>query len=678
MTLAEWARTAIPETLPPLRRTAPVRLFPHQEIGARRILALLRRFRGALLLDGVGMGKSFTAAAVAREWRGFGRVAAAVPAPLVATWRSTLARFGVEADLVTHDGLRLLPAPAPETLLVVDEAHRFRNPSTRRYDALAACAREGALLLVTATPLCNRLDDIRALARLAFEDDALKAYGVPSLDAAFDAARPEEIRTILALTGVRRVQAAGVPFPRAERQVVRYALGRAGDQVARDLETLEVPLCGAEASPALVKIHLRARLESSPEALRDSLWRQRRFYRRAREKLGEGFVLARRDFATLFEREEREMFQELLFPEAFLSRVGPDADLQRAIERELRRIDAILSALDGCENDKVARLGETLRVDGVRPAIVFTRAIATAALVADAFRAEMRTGVASSRGAADERGARVTLDDLVRSFRTLSLDLLVLTDLAAEGLDLQAAATVIHYDAPWTAVKLDQRNGRAARIGQQRSIVRSIYFVPARLGEDVALRFVARKERLANRYLEAAPFDPAVGICGEAVRVVTAGDRSVVVEDGAVVAIGNLLTADPRVMRGLASREIEAGAPNLAWWNGWKDAARVIPSRIPRGCPQARLASMLRSTRSGMHPALRDRFRIGIERRLEALDSSGPSGMGELDRLVPIRLHDAAPAGAFDASPGVTGLAEMSLPSRRETEPPAPPAGSPP
>ena len=60
------------------------------------------------------------------------------------------------------------------------------------------------------------------------------------------------------------------------------------------------------------------------------------------------------------------------------------------------------------------------------------------------------------------------------------LDVLVATDVASEGLDLQAAGVVVHYDLPWSPVRLDQRNGRIHRIGQKREQVRAIYFVPAR------------------------------------------------------------------------------------------------------------------------------------------------------------------------------------------------------
>ena len=55
---------------------------------------------------------------------------------------------------------------------------------------------------------------------------------------------------------------------------------------------------------------------------------------------------------------------------------------------------------------------------------------------------------------------------------------LLTTDVSAEGLDLQEAGRVVHYDLPWTEVRLEQRNGRAARLGSNRAEVEIIRFLP--------------------------------------------------------------------------------------------------------------------------------------------------------------------------------------------------------
>jgi hypothetical protein len=55
---------------------------------------------------------------------------------------------------------------------------------------------------------------------------------------------------------------------------------------------------------------------------------------------------------------------------------------------------------------------------------------------------------------------------------------MILTDVAAEGLDLQRAARVVHYDLPWTPMKLEQREGRSVRLGSRHSGVDIVRFAP--------------------------------------------------------------------------------------------------------------------------------------------------------------------------------------------------------
>jgi hypothetical protein len=55
---------------------------------------------------------------------------------------------------------------------------------------------------------------------------------------------------------------------------------------------------------------------------------------------------------------------------------------------------------------------------------------------------------------------------------------LLVTDVAAEGLDLQRAARVVHYDLPWTPMRMEQREGRAVRPGSSHREVEVVAFRP--------------------------------------------------------------------------------------------------------------------------------------------------------------------------------------------------------
>lgn len=454
-------------------------LAEHQLIAAVRVRELLRTRGGAILADDVGLGKSYVAAAVARSWRG-GAVELVIPAGLVAQWRETLAQFGVEARILTHDGLAsdpFVPDPAKRRLVIVDEAHAFRNPATRRYDALARRSLAAELLLVTATPVCNALRDLHALLALLVADDALADLGVPSIDVAFELRDREAIARIVAELVIRRdaeVLPPELRFGELERRVIRHPVA------PLPIDALQFPLV---TGAPLLRQFLRRRLESSEAALLESVRRQRRFYERVLEG---GRALTKRDYRRAFANEEdADAVQKLLFWDMFAPR---ELDVA-AVGEEVQRLDALAAA--ATSNAKLQLLRDVLTDE---PTLIFTGSAATARYLHGSLK---KSGIATAR---DGRGA-------IEAFQAGAINLLIATDIAGEGLNLQRAGVVIHYDLPWNPVRLDQRNGRAHRIGQTRPSVRAIYFLP----EDDETRVVATiasKNRVRRRTLRPSALPP--------------------------------------------------------------------------------------------------------------------------------------------------------------------------
>ncbi|MFN5531403.1 MAG: helicase-related protein, partial [Planctomycetaceae bacterium] len=69
------------------------------------------------------------------------------------------------------------------------------------------------------------------------------------------------------------------------------------------------------------------------------------------------------------------------------------------------------------------------------------------------------------------RFQRCERDTLKVRVRDGSLRILLGTDAASEGLNLQRLGTLINIDLPWNPTRLEQRKGRIQRIGQARSEV---------------------------------------------------------------------------------------------------------------------------------------------------------------------------------------------------------------
>jgi len=501
--------------LPQVPPVPPPWLASHQRPAAIRLTALVERYGGALLADAPGLGKSYVALAVALM-RGE-PLTLVVPAVLVGQWRALCRKFAVEPPIVTHESLsrvagatgrRGSASAAEGGVLIVDEAHHFRNPDTRRYRALARMAIGNPVLLITATPVHNGVADLVHLLRLFLRDDALAGLGVPSLKRSATgenaAALPAALARLVVARSRARAPALALPR-RARGEVIR--VGPAPDsRLAPLVEGIEALAPGP--AGALIKIVLLSRLASSLRAFRDTLSRQRAFADFAEEARRTGRSLSRADFRRLFPRGEEPDLQlallPLLLPEGVAQPPASGAELE-----------SLARLAEDAPDPKLRRLDELLRR---RPGktIVFTTSRATARQLVGALRARHRVAaVMGARGLLPTGPAPVT--QVLRAFaplatgaplppRTLTVDVLVATDLASEGLNLQDAIRVVHYDLPWTAARLAQRVGRIDRLGSPHSRVETVSFLPPLP--------VARALRLEERLLRKSRWGRRAGAAG--------------------------------------------------------------------------------------------------------------------------------------------------------------------
>ena len=488
----------------------PAWLAPHQVRAARRLNGILERHGGALLADAVGLGKSYVALGVALARRE--PFAVVVPAVLVDQWRALLARYHVDAPVLTHEALSRgdvrLTARPPVRLFIVDEAHRFRNRSTHRYRALAKLVVGARVLLVTATPVHNRLGDLFRLFHLFLRDDALIALGLPSLHrAARGEVDPELLRGAVARLTVarsrRRVRSGSggallASFPkRGPGRVIR-----AGVLSEPDLEPLIAEVHGlanGAGAAALFRVLLLTRLSSSVAAFRDSLRRYEVYVEMALRAGEEGRALGAREFQRLFPDRDSDALQLTLFPPLF----APGPVVTRPDDlAAVRRLRALLVET----TDPKAALLEGLLATHRGKTIVFTGTRATARYLARRLSNRRVAVVVGDRGLLG--GMRATRREVLRAFApraqeapqpraALETDVLIATDLLSEGVNLQDAARVIHYDLPWSPARLAQRVGRVDRLGSPHAAIETVTFLPPR-PLATALRL---EERLAAKAL---------------------------------------------------------------------------------------------------------------------------------------------------------------------------------
>lgn len=190
---------------------------------------------------------------------------------------------------------------------------------------------------------------------------------------------------------------------------------------------------------------------------------------------------------------------------ALLERLAPLAQLRSP------KVRALLKALR-------ARRGTDGRL---RQAVVFTRFYDTLVDLqgwVERDEPSLRLGVFSGPRCAWMDEARgwhgASREEVKRRFVRGDIDLLLCTDAAAEGLNLQSADLLVNFDLPWNPMKLEQRIGRIDRIGQRHRTIHVINLAyPGTVEEEVYVRLLRRVQGAAGTVgaqpLVVLPVDPA-------------------------------------------------------------------------------------------------------------------------------------------------------------------------
>ncbi|HCG7747318.1 TPA: DEAD/DEAH box helicase family protein [Vibrio parahaemolyticus] len=150
------------------------------------------------------------------------------------------------------------------------------------------------------------------------------------------------------------------------------------------------------------------------------------------------------------------------------------------LEWEQKRLEDLLQLFP--EDDYLPKKTEKLleivesRKDGnrIKQMVVFTRFADTMRHLVDAMRIRMPSlliGTFSGEGGQyfdpnENRMVGVDRNEIKQRFLRGKIDILLCTDAAAEGLNLQTSDLLVNFDLPWNPMLVEQRIGRIDRIGQ--------------------------------------------------------------------------------------------------------------------------------------------------------------------------------------------------------------------
>ena len=149
--------------------------YQYQLDAVKQALAIIEKNNGVIIADVVGLGKTIIACAVARELKKRGIVIC--PPGIVGDknknsgWMKYTEEFRLYdwevRSLGDLENVSEFVSKAKDIeVVIVDEAHRFRNQDTKDYEYLKNICRNKIVILLTATPFNNRPGDILSLLKL--------------------------------------------------------------------------------------------------------------------------------------------------------------------------------------------------------------------------------------------------------------------------------------------------------------------------------------------------------------------------------------------------------------------------------------------------------------------------------------------------------------------------------
>jgi len=149
--------------------------YKYQLDAVQQATGIIEKNNGVIIADVVGLGKTVVACAVAKHMKKRGIVIC--PPGLVGHrdrttgWRKYIEQFGLYDWEVRSLGdlegaLTFVNQAKDFEMVIVDEAHRFRNQDTEAYEQLKNICRGRQVLLLTATPFNNSPEDILSLLKL--------------------------------------------------------------------------------------------------------------------------------------------------------------------------------------------------------------------------------------------------------------------------------------------------------------------------------------------------------------------------------------------------------------------------------------------------------------------------------------------------------------------------------
>ncbi len=395
-------------------------------------------------------------------------------------------------------------------LAIIDEAHKLRNayrPSNVLGQSVKWALEDTKKLLLTATPLQNSLMELFGLCSII--DDYIFGDTRSFRQNYVNDDDIEGLKTRLkgfCKRTLRRQVLAYIPFTNRKAITIKFAQTDKEYELYRDItdflqqpDTYSLP----SSQRSLITLVIRKILSSSSCALITTLETIKKRLEQLRDKqpVNEDIVESLLNDESLDDEEMEEMLANVSQGQSAEGENEKQIDLIK-IKEEIERLEHFIAQARAIKIDsKTGRLKEAIergfeeaaKMNARKKVIVFTESRRTQSYLKDYLdangyagktvifngtntdpeskkiyddwlNANHNTGRISGVQAADRRNA------ILEHFRDKA-EILIATESAAEGVNLQFCSLVINYDLPWNPQRIEQRIGRCHRYGQEHDVV---------------------------------------------------------------------------------------------------------------------------------------------------------------------------------------------------------------
>ncbi|SET99435.1 helicase-related protein [Hymenobacter actinosclerus] len=554
---------------------------------------------GFFLADVVGLGKTIVGTLIARRYlvhlrttEYIGRALIITPPALETNWKEAIKKFSLahigHYDVITNGSLHKLPHAAEDyDLIIVDEAHKFRNDTAEMYGDLQRLCKTPTrrvlpngqkdrkrVILISATPLNNRPQDIANQVYL-FQDAKDSTLEVANLQHffrqhidAYDKLKKQKSTSIVR-SEVKRIYAdirdkvlepiivrrtrtdlkvhelykqdleeQGIRFPHVGKpDKILYQLPPALEQLFdetmhaltreltynryRAIQHLTEPKKSkyryadriSLSLAQIMRVLLVKRIDSSFHAFRISLRRfcdatgamvkmfeQGKIYIAPKLSITEYVMAGQEDEleALMLDLQLTDPSIEICTPDEFLPKFleGLKADLI-ILERLMQGWDAVDS-----QDPKLDEFLQRLEPELFDPArnykqklVIFSEAKDTTSYLHQELAKHSKRRVLvvdSTNRAAMMPVVRENFDANFTGVKKDDYDIIIATEVLAEGINLHRSNVILNYDTPWNSTRLMQRIGRVNRIGSEAPQVFVFNFFPtAQVNSNIELEHKA-------------------------------------------------------------------------------------------------------------------------------------------------------------------------------------------